>query len=213
MDMHLQRALSSRSKSDFLVELVQTVSGLLLVGFLWTHMLFVASILFGVEAFNTLAHFMEDFRLLDVAVVFIILTGASHVGAVLRRIPGRWQEQKIVWRHAKIIKHQDTWSWLFQAVTGSALLVLVIIHVFTVVYVGIDSKLSADRVHSWMLWFYLVFLLLAEYHASVGLYRALVKWGFVQRRSLKRVLTVVTVFTIALGCLSLWAFYSLGGSV
>jgi fumarate reductase subunit C len=211
--MQLQRALTRNRKADLLVELVQTVSGLLLVGFLWTHMIFVASILLGVEAFNTLAHFMEEFRLLDTAVVFIILTVAAHVGAVLRRIPGRWQEQKVVWKHAAIIKHQDTWSWLFQAVTGSAMLLLIIIHVFTVVYVGIDAKLSADRVHSWMLWFYLVLLLFAEYHASVGLYRTLVKWGFVKRHSLKRVLTVVTVCTVALGCASLWVFYSLGGSV
>jgi fumarate reductase subunit C len=205
--------LTPNSKTDFITEVVQTVSGLLLVGFLWTHMLFVASILLGVEAFNTLAHFMEQFRLLDVAVVFVILTVAAHVGAVLRRIPGRWQEQKIVWKHAKIIKHNDTWSWLFQAVTGSAMLLLIIIHVFVVVYAGIDAKLSADRVNSWMLWFYIVLLVCAEYHASVGLYRALVKWGFVQRHSLKRVLSVITVCTIGLGLVSLWLFYSLGGTV
>lgn len=211
--MQLQKALARSGKADLLVELVQTVSGLLLVGFLWTHMLFVASILLGVTAFNALAHFMEQFYLLDVAVVFIILTVAAHVGAVLRRIPGRWQEQKVVWKHAKIIKHQDTWSWLFQAVTGSAMLLLIIIHVFAVVYLGIDAKLSSDRVASWMLWFYIVFLFLAEYHASVGLYRALVKWGFVRRRNLKNVLTVVTVCTIGLGLVSLWAFYSLGGSL
>lgn len=210
--MQLQRALTPNSKTDFLVEMVQTVSGLLLVGFLWTHMIFVASILLGVEAFNTLASFMEQYRLLDVAVVFVILTIAAHVGAVLRRIPGRWQEQKIVWRHAKTIKHNDTWSWLFQAVTGSAMLVLIIIHVFVVVYAGIDAKLSADRVNSWMLWFYIVLLLLAEYHASVGLYRTLVKWGFVKRRNLKKILTIVTIFTIGLGLVSLWVFYSLGGS-
>jgi fumarate reductase subunit C len=213
MGMQLQKALTPGGKADFLVEVVQTVSGLLLVGFLWTHMLFVASILLGVQAFNTLAHFMETYRLLDLAVIFIILMVSAHVGAVLRRIPGRWQEQKIVWKHAKIIKHQDTWSWLFQAVTGSAMLLLIMIHVFVVVYVGIDSKLSADRVHSWMLWFYMVLLFFAEYHASVGLYRTLVKWGFVKRHSLKRVLTVITVGTIGLGLLSLWAFYRLGGTV
>ncbi len=211
--MQLQRALTRSKKTDFLVEAVQTVSGLLLVGFLWTHMLFVASILLGIEAFNTLAHFMERFRLLDLAVIFIIITVGAHVGAVLRRIPGRWQEQRVVWKHAKTIKHGDTWSWLFQAVTGSAMLLLIIIHVFVVVYVGIDSKLSADRVHSWMLLFYFVLLVLAEYHASVGLYRALVKWGFVKRHSVKRVLSVITVCTIALGLISLWVFYTLGGSV
>ncbi|NGQ96622.1 succinate dehydrogenase [Brevibacillus sp. SYP-B805] len=211
MGMQLQRALTPGNKTDFLVEAAQTVSGLLLVGFLWTHMLFVASILLGIQAFDALAHFMERFRLLDLAVIFIILTVATHVGAVLRRIPGRWQEQKIVWKHAAIIRHPDTWSWLFQAVTGSAMLLLIIIHVFVVVYVGIDATLSADRVHSWMLGFYIVLLFLAEYHASVGLYRTLVKWGFVKRHSLKRVLTVITVCTIGLGLLSLWAFYSLGG--
>ncbi|WP_205699956.1 hypothetical protein [Cohnella luojiensis] len=208
--MQPQKALTRNTKADFVMELVQTVSGLLLVGFLWTHMLFVGSILLGVEAFDALAQFMEQYRLLDVAVVFIILTVAAHIGAVFRRIPGRLQEQKIVWKHARTIKHSDTWSWLFQAVTGSAMLVLIIIHVFTVVYAGIDSKMSADRVNSWMLWFYLVFLLLAEYHASVGIYRALIKWGFLKRHSLKRVLSVVTVCTIALGCVSLWIFYWLG---
>ncbi len=210
--MELQKALTSNRKTDFLVELIQTISGVLLVGFLWTHMVFVASILLGVNAFNTLASFMETFRLLDIAVIFIILAVGAHVGTVLRRIPGRWQEQKIVWKHARTIKHGDTWSWLFQAVTGSAMLILLIIHVFIVVYAGINADLSADRVHSWMLWFYIVFLLFAEYHASVGLYRALVKWGFVNRHSLKKVLGVVTVFTIGLGMISLWVFYSLGGS-
>ncbi|MBP1933835.1 hypothetical protein [Ammoniphilus resinae] len=211
--MHLQRALMQNRKMDLWVELVQTVSGLLLVGFLWTHMIFVASILLGIEAFNTLAKFMEDFGLLPVAVIFIILAGAAHVGTVLRRIPGRWQEQKIVWRHAKTIKHHDTWSWLFQAVTGSAMLILIIIHVFVVVYAGINTELSADRVHSWMLWFYIVLLLLAEYHASVGLYRTLVKWTNMKRRSLKTVLLIITILTVGLGLISLAVFYSHGGSI
>jgi fumarate reductase subunit C len=211
--MQLQRTLTATSKADLITELIQTASGLLLVGFLWTHMIFVASILLGVEAFNRLAHFMEQFRLLDAAVVFIILTVAAHIGAVFRRIPSRWQEQKIVWKHAKAIRHSDTWSWLFQAVTGSAMLILVIIHVFVVVYAGIDTKLSAGRVHSWMLGFYIVLLLLAEYHASVGLYRAFVKWGVVKRHSLKRMLSIITILTIGLGLLSLLVFFSLGGSV
>jgi len=211
--MHLHKAMTRSGKADFVVETVQTVSGLLLVGFLWTHMLFVASILLGIEAFNALAGFMETFRLLDIAVIFIVLTVAAHVGAVLRRIPGRWQEQKIIWRHARTIKHGDTWSWLFQAITGSAMLLLVIIHVFVVVYNGIDADLSGGRVHSWMLAFYIVLLLCAEYHASVGLYRTLAKWGFVKRRNLKRVLGIITVCTIGLGLVTLWIFFSVGGSL
>jgi fumarate reductase subunit C len=97
-------------------------------------------------------------------------------------------------------------------VTGSAMLLLVIIHVFIVVYAGIDSELSGGRVHSWMLAFYVVLLLCAEYHASVGLYRALVKWGYVKRHSLKKVLSVITIVTVGLGLASLWIFFELGGS-
>ncbi len=211
--MQLQKVLYSSKKSDLLMELVQTISGLLLVVFLWTHMIFVASILLGIGAFNKLAQLMEQFYLLQVAVAFIILAVGAHVGAVLRRIPSRWQEQKIVWKHAKTINHHDTWSWLFQAITGSAMLALIVIHVVIVVYNGINAKLSADRVDSWMLWFYLVFLILAEYHANIGLYRTLVKWGVVRRYSLKRVLSVVTILTIGLGLASLWVFLSLGGSL
>ena len=176
-------------------------------------MIFVASILLGIGVFNKLAHFMEQFYLLQVAVAFIILAVGAHVSAVLRRIPSRWQEQKILWKHAKTIKHHDTWSWLFQVITGSAMLALIIIHVVIVVYNGISAKFSADRVDSWMLWFYLVFLILAEYHANIGLYRILVKWGVVRRYSLKRVLSVVTIITIGLGLASLWVFLSLGGTL
>lgn len=210
--MPLHRRMTHTSRSDLVLEVIQTVSGLLLVGFLWTHLIFVSSILLGVQAFNTLAHFMEKFMLLEVAVVFVTLTILTHMGAVLRRIPGRWEEQKIIWKHAQTIKHSDTWSWLFQAITGSAMLVLIVIHVVIVVYGGINAELSAARVYEWKLWFYIVLLLLADYHASVGLYRSLVKWGFVKRRTLKKILIIITTITIGLGFIALWVFYKLGGS-
>ena len=208
--MQLQNALARNSRSDFIVESIQMVSGLLLVLFLWTHMLFVAAILLGVNAFNVLAHVMEQYGLVPIAVVFLILVVGSHVGAVLRRIPGQWAEQRIVWRHAKLIHHKDTWSWLFQVVTGSALLLLVIIHVAVVSFAGISAKLSSGRVQGGFLVFYLVLLVLSEYHASVGLYRIFVKWSWLGRHSLGRVLGVISFLTIALGAVTLWIFYTLG---
>jgi len=208
--VQLQNALARNPRSDFIVETIQMVSGLLLVLFLWTHMLFVAAILLGVNAFNALAHVMEQYGLVPIAVVFLILVVGSHVGAVLRRIPGQWDEQKIVWRHAKIIHHKDTWSWVFQVVTGSALLLLVIIHVAVVSFAGISAKLSAGRVQGGFLVFYLVLLILSEYHASVGLYRIFVKWSWLGRHSLNRVLSVISLLTVALGAVTLWIFYTLG---
>lgn len=208
--MQLQNAIGRNHQLDYLVEVIQMVSGLLLVLFLWTHMVFVAAIWLGVDAFNALASFMERFGLLPATVVFLILVFTLHVGAVIRRIPRQWSEQKIVWRHAKLIRHADTWSWLFQVITGIAMLALAIVHMVAVTYGGIDANLSSGRVHGGFLIFYAVLLLLSEYHASVGLYRIFVKWGWVARHSLKRVLGVISLLTVAVGAVSLWIFYALG---
>jgi fumarate reductase subunit C len=208
--MQLQKAMARSQRMDYLVESIQMVSGLLLVLFLWTHMLFVAAIWLGVHSFNALAAFMEDFGLLPATVVFLILVITLHVGAVIRRVPRAWEEQKIVWRHAKLIRHSDTWSWIFQVVTGFAMLALAIVHMAVVVYGGINANLSSARVHGGFLVFYAVLLLLSEYHASVGLYRIFVKWGWVSRHSLKRVLGVISILTVAIGAITLWIFYTLG---
>lgn len=208
--MQLQKALARSPRADFLTEVVQMVSGLLLVLFLWTHMLFVAAIWLGAGLFNALARFMDEYRLLPATIVFLILVFALHIGAVIRRVPRQWEEQKIVWRHAKLIHHGDTWSWLFQAVTGAALLALAAVHIAVVSYGGINARFSALRVQDGFLVFYAILLLLSEYHASVGLYRIFVKWSWVGRHSMKRVLSVISLLTVVIGAITLWIFYTLG---
>ena len=191
--MQLQKAMAHNPRIDVIVEGIQMVSGLLLVVFLWTHMVFVAAIWLGVNAFNTLAHFMDVFGLLPATVVFLILVIGAHIGAVIRRVPRQWQEQKILWRHAKLIHHSDTWSWLFQAITGVALLALVIVHIAVVTYGGINANLSSSRVHGG----FLVFLRCAAIALRIPCERRavpiFVKWGWVGRHSLKRVLTVISL--------------------
>ena len=208
--MELQKALARSPRADLISEVTQMISGLLLVFFLWTHMIFVAVIWLGSSTFNMLAHFMETYELLPATVVFLILVFGLHVGAVIRRVPRQWDEQRIIWKHAKLIHHSDTWSWLFQVITGAAILALAIVHIAVVTYGGISVKYSSLRVHNGFLIFYAVLLVLAEYHASVGLYRIFVKWGWVKRSSLKRVLGVLSLLTIAIGAITLGIFYALG---
>ncbi|GAX89055.1 succinate dehydrogenase [Effusibacillus lacus] len=209
----LQKTYVTSSKLELVADIIQLVSGVSLAFFLWTHMVFVGSILLGVSAFNKLAAFMEEYYLLPAAVVFIIIAFTAHVGAVLRRIPGRWRDQKIIWQHAKTIKHGDTWSWLFQVVSGAAILILATIHVFVVVYGGISADLSSDRMHSPFLWFYLALLFLGEYHASIGLYRAAIKWGWIKRQTAKRVLGFATIIFLAIGLVTIGTLWMLGGSL
>ncbi|MCF8566794.1 hypothetical protein LLE49_18905 [Alicyclobacillus tolerans] len=209
--MQLQKAMAFNPRADFLVEAVQMVSGLLLVLFLWVHMLFVASIWLGVGSFNTLAGFMDKWGLLPLTIVFLVIVFLSHIGAVMRRMPRQYAEQRVVWKHAKLIHHKDTWSWVFQSITGSAIIILAIVHIAIVSFAGINAHLSSLRVQTTgFLIFYVVLLLLSEYHASVGLYRIFVKWGFVNRHSMKRVLNVISLLMIVIGAGSLWILYTLG---
>ncbi len=208
--MYLQRAMTRSIKTDYIVELVQMVSGLLLVLFLWTHMVFVASIIIGASSFGALAAFMDKYELLPIAVVAVIFMFAAHIGAIARHLPARWAEQKVAWRHAKMIRHYDTWSWLFQIVTGLAILLMALIHIAVVSYGGISVVFSKGRIDNpAFLVFYLILLLFSEYHASVGLYRIFVKWGFVSRRRLEFVLGVVSVLLVVIGCVSLGMFLAL----
>ena len=208
--VELQKVITPSPRSDLIVEGIQMISGLLLVLFLWVHMLFIASVWLGATSFNALANFMSRYGLVWITVAFLVVVIGSHVGAVVRRIPKQFREQRIVWRHAKLIRHMDTWSWIFQSITGAALLALAIIHVVVVTYGGISAKISSTRVFNHFLIFYIVLLLLAEYHASVGLYRIFVKWGWVSQHRLHRVLGVVTVLTVGIGAVSLYVLYTLG---
>jgi fumarate reductase subunit C len=153
---------------------------------------------------------MDEYRLLPATVVLLILIIGAHIGAVIRRMPRQWQEQKLLWKHARLIRHSDTWSWLFQTITGTAMLALAIVHMAVVSYGGINAGLSASRIQTGFLVFYAILLLLSEYHASVGLYRIFVKWGWVRRHTLKRVLGVISLLTVAIGAVTLWIFYTLG---
>lgn len=214
--MQYEKTVVRNKRMEAVIELTHTVSGLLLVLFLWTHLIFVGSILLGVKAFDTLAKFMEDYYLLPAAVLFVVFTFTAHVGAVSRRIPGRWREMKVLRAHAKRLNHHDTSSWLFQMFSGIAILILAAIHVFSVVWGGIDSSLSSDRVQSpMMLWMYLPLLILAEMHASVGVYRAGVKWGIFTRQPFGKVMKLISYLLIILGLVILWVFWTLdaGGAV
>lgn len=220
--MQLQRAINYNPRADYLVETIQMVSGVLLVLFLWVHMLFVGTVILGKGTFGALASFMDTWGVpnsaashalspLNITIVFLILIFGMHVTAVMRRMPRQFREQKVVWQHAKIIHHYDTWSWVFQSITGSAILIMAAIHISVVAGFGISVVLSSGRVALvGFLIFYSVLLLLSEYHASVGLYRVFVKWGFVAHHKMRTVLEVISVLFIIIGAVSLAILHAWG---
>jgi fumarate reductase subunit C len=110
------------------VDLIELISGLLLVLFMFGHMLMLSTILFGQETMNALAVFLEDFYIAQAGAVGVVFLLVIHFVTAGRKLPSRVREQTAIWRLSKHLRHTDTWLWLIQAVTGMLILLFGAIH-------------------------------------------------------------------------------------
>ena len=210
------------------LDLVQSASGLFLALFMWLHMAFVSSILFGEDAFWTVSRFFEGYFffgrplpwLVSLFVAFIFSVIVLHAALALRKFPASWRQYRVFWTHMRGMAHTDTSLWLVQVITGFLMFFLASVHLYTMLVEPelIDPYGSADHVWSDRTWPLLLLLLLCvEVHGVVGLYRLALKWGWPDfgapertRRILRRVMWTLIVFFIATGLLSLGRFVHLG---
>ncbi len=172
----------SRSRADALWDLIQVLSGLGLALFLAFHTLLTASVLLGARVLDAVAGGLEAIHLDTLAHWSVPVLFLVHFVAAARKVPFRWREQQALWAQARTLRHADTWAWVFQAVSGMAVLLLGVIHMWTTIGAGaIQAASSAARVQSdgWVI-LYLLLAPLGQGHAVVGVYRAGVKWGVFQ---------------------------------
>lgn len=209
----LQRILTTSHRGDLLIDLAELASGLALVGFLWTHMLFVGTVLLGPEIFNSVPKTLEAYFLAQVGIPFVAVLILAHMVLAGRRIPNRFRDMKVVWRHTRSLGHFDTWTWLFQVATGTAIGILAAAHIWTVVSRwDINMEVSSGRVaQSPYFIFYILLLLFGEYHAGIGLYRQAVKWGWLNRKTVGWVLDAVTLLIVIMGVAALLVIKSYAG--
>lgn len=205
------KALDQNPRTDMYLELTGFTSGILLVVFLWVHAFFVVTVIFGASTFNTLSRFLEQYYLTQVGIALVFLIAVAHIGSVARRIPTGFREHRSVWRVAGMMRHTDTYGWALQVVTGLAILVLAAIHIWVVLIDWpIEAVKSARRVQADYLLFYIILLLVAEYHSGVGIYRQFVKWAKIRRRSLGLAVGAAIAFILAVNVGALWALFRLG---
>ncbi len=217
-----------KSRMPARLDLLQSLSGLLLVLFMWLHMFFVASILLGAQAFDRVASMMEGALFFEQAypgLVSLVAIGVFalfvlHAFLAMRKFPASYRQYRVFHGHMKRMGHEDTTLWFVQVVTGFAMFFLGSVHLYIMMTRPdtIGAYGSSNRVLSeWMWPLYLLLLLAVELHGSIGLYRLTVKWGWFSghnavesRRNLKRAKWVITVFFLALGLASLAAFIKIG---
>jgi len=209
-------------------DMVQGITGLILVLFMWTHMFMVSSILLGKDAMYFVTKMFEGEPifgkpypiLVSLFAAFIFILVVVHAFLAMRKFPSSYKEYQLLNKHTQGLKHPDTWLWYIQVVTGFILFFLASVHLFQLMLSPSDigPYASSDRIWTGNMWaFYLVLLFAVELHAGIGFYRLVIKWGFflgkdpkTSRKKLQIVKWALTVFFLALGLLTLSAYMKIG---
>lgn len=190
---------------------LQMLTGICLVVFMYLHALFLASIILGPGAFNSLADFFEKYYLAQTGGPAIALVFLVHFFLAARKIPLSSREQKKFLSAAKMFRHRDTWLWMVQVVSAVVVLLLGAIHMWVVLTdLPITAEKSAARIQTgyWLV-FYMLLLPMVELHVGIGWYRLGIKWGFIKsaaRHRAKRAEYYLTTFFILLGLIILVRF-------
>jgi fumarate reductase subunit C len=140
------------------MDLLQSLSGLLLGLFMWLHMFFVSSILLGEDAMWTVARFFEGY--------FFFGKPPALAGFIVRRrhlrpvrpaclagraqVPDPLAPAPRLLAHMRGMRHEDTTLWFVQVITGFGMFFLAPVHLYAMMTHPelIGPYESADRVWS-----------------------------------------------------------------
>jgi fumarate reductase subunit C len=210
------------------MDVLQSLSGLALVLFVWAHMFFESSILLGENAMYRVSRMFEGEPifgkpyplLVSAAGIAIALVIAVHAVLALRKFPANFQQYRQFHHHMGALRHPDTTLWYAQVVTGFCLFFLVGAHLYMVIVQpgNIGPYASADRVWSGRFWMlYALLLVTVHTHAGIGVYRLAMKWcapsgvnSKQTRARLKVAMWCILVFFMCLGSASLLTYMRIG---
>jgi fumarate reductase subunit C len=229
----IESTKKKKSRIPARLDFIQSGSGLILGLFMWVHMLLVGSIILGKGSFNFVAKTMELSFLSNTGqgypiVVFFAVSGVFtlfilHALLGVRKFPISWKQHRIIRDQMQMMNHTDTNLWYIQVVTGFLMFFLGSVHLYIMLTNpgSIDPYLSADRMVSHNMWpLYLVLLICVELHATIGIYRLCMKWGWFSgktaesarssRKKLKLMKNRLTIFFLSVGVLALLVFIVIG---
>ena len=208
------------------VDLLQSVTGVILGLFLLVHLHFESSILLGKEAFFHTVQFLEGSMFSSTQYgwhwvtrtisIFMLVVFIIHAVTALRRFPAKLGEWRALRHFQHTVKHSDTTIWFWQLLTGCALFFLVPVHLFQMIQdPSIGPNMSPARVYLDNVWvLYSIFLPIVIIHAVFGLYRVSIKWGIInQRTALRKFAFFLVAYLFVLGLASLFTYIYLGSQL
>ncbi|MEA3372292.1 MAG: fumarate reductase cytochrome b subunit [Campylobacterota bacterium] len=210
------------------LDLIQSVTGLILAIFIAGHLLFEASILISKDAMYAVTRMFEGYYFFGETYPGIItfLAGAIfvifivHALTAVRKLPSSYRQYSIYKKHMSGMQHSDTSLWFYQAVTGFMMFFLGSVHLYMMMSTPdkIGPYASADRIYSeWMWPLYLLLLISVILHAAIGLYRLALKWGVFEgkdpkksRKLMKKIMIISIVLYMGISLLSLGTYMMIG---
>ena len=217
-----------KSKIPAKLDFYQSATGLILAIFVKFHLIFVSSILISKDFMHSVDKFLSGSAIIEgghpafivgsAFILFIILV--IHALMAVRKFPNSYRQYRNFTSHTQMFPHGDTKLWGIQIVTGFILFFFVSMHLYQMMSEpsNIGPYLSSDRIWSDSAWvMYIILLVAVELHATIGLYRLVVKWGWFANKSykatrekLKLIRNGIIIFYIVLGTLSLGAYMKIG---
>ncbi len=210
------------------LDFIQSVTGLVLAIFIMGHILFESSILVSYEMMYRVTLMFEGYYFFgetypgiisflagSIFVIFIV-----HSAVAFRKFPSKYKEYKIIKEHTTRLKHEDSYLWMIQVITGFIMFFIGSVHLYIMMTqpANIGPYASSSRiVDEFMGPLYLILLISVVSHAFIGLYRLALKWGFmegnntkVSRARFKLIMKLMIVGYIVIGLFSLVKYTYIG---
>jgi len=217
-----------KSKIPARLDFFQSLSGIILAIFIKFHLIFVSSILiskdfmYQVDKVLSGSLFVKggDPSFVVAISVFIFIVLVVHAILAVRKFPNSFRQYRNFRSHTMMFPHDDTKFWGIQIITGFLLFFFASMHLYQMMSepANIGPFLSSDRIwtdNAWIM--YIILLIAVELHATIGLYRLAVKWGWFSGKNykqtkakLKLARNVIIIFYLLLGSLSLGAYMKIG---
>lgn len=218
-----------KSRLPARLDLAQSLTGLALGLFIMGHILFVSAILLGPGAAFWVDKMLEGAfldstghgfpGLVVLAAVVVTALFIAHAFLGMRKFPASWRQWRIMQDQVEYQVHEDTRLWLYQAVTGFILFFFGSAHLFNMMFspTQIDPFLAAERYFGNQMWiFYTILLWAVVVHAFIGMYRVLIKWGWLggnprkMRKRIRLAQRILMASYLVIGMLSIATYFKLG---
>jgi len=210
------------------LDFIQSVTGLILAVFIMGHILFEASILISHEMMYRVTIMFEGYYFFGETYPGIISFLASAISVIfvlhalvaIRKFPSSYRDYKLIKEHTQRMKHEDSSLWVIQVVTGFMMFFIGSVHLYIMITQPSDIgpfASSSRVVDEFMGPLYFMLLISVVSHAFIGLYRLVLKWGFmegkntkVSRKRFKLLMKIMIALYIVVGLSSLAKYTYIG---